>query len=132
MNENNTQSYGEPISSQEDGVNRKKDVFENTTEGQSWYIPEGIPAETPRSQNGTIFGVFSFVCALISVFFVPIVFGSIGVFLAISAIERKKKTLGIFGIVFSLVGMIAGLVLAMIFSLSNEEEFLSGFIQGIF
>lgn len=79
-----------------------------------------IPVE-PESQNpGRVEGIISLVCAGVSVFFFPLIFGITGIVLAAAARKKGSAKLGLAGIIISSVLMTVGVVLGVAMFLFEE------------
>jgi hypothetical protein len=83
-------------------------------DGKLYYEPVGIPAEETSEKNGKVAGIFSVICAVISLIFIPILFGTVGIFLGITAQRRGQKTLGTVGVVLSSVFMVIGIIFGVV------------------
>lgn len=71
---------------------------------------------TPKPNNTTLFTILGWICAAISLFFIPILFGIGGVvFGALLARNELTKTRGIvlivFSVIFAFIGVIVGAII---------------------
>ena len=68
---------------------------------------------------GKIFGILSIVFAGLSLLILPIIFGPLGIIMAVIALVKGEKKLGIIGLILSIVlsilGFVLGFVVAMMF-----------------
>lgn len=105
---------------------------ETSAMNQAVYEPVGIPAEIPNNKGGKVIGTLSIICAIISILFIPILFGPIGIFLGISAKKRGEGTLGLVGIILSSIFMVVGIILAIIVGVMQEKGLLPGALMFFF
>ncbi|MDQ1283870.1 MAG: hypothetical protein QG620_218 [Patescibacteria group bacterium] len=80
---------------------------------QTDYIAEGLPVETPGDNNGNPQGIVSVICAGISLVFIPLLFGVLGIIMGAIAKDRGARTLGLAGMVLSAIFMVIGLGLSL-------------------
>lgn len=78
------------------------------------YYVGTMPVESVSQHPGRMEGIISIICAVISILFFPVIFGPVGIILGIVAFRRGAKTIGIVGIILSLIFMIAGFVIGYI------------------
>ncbi|QQS61497.1 MAG: hypothetical protein IPN70_01005 [Candidatus Moraniibacteriota bacterium] len=97
-----------------------------------FFVAQGIPAEIPTRESGNIYGIFSLICAALSLLSFPILLGPIGIFLGSLARKRNKKTLGLIGMILSVIGMITGFIFGVVIANLQEKGLLSGSISAIF
>lgn len=109
----------------------KKYTSQDEKESESvGYVPEGIPAEAPEKSGGRSQGVVSIVCAGISLVFIPILFGVLGIVMGALSKDRGAKTLGLVGIILSAVFMVIGLGLSLY--LNFRENAAVGYMGHLF
>ncbi len=72
-------------------------------------VQNNAPAPSPDHKPGLTTGVWSIVCAVISLFFFPPLFGIIGIYLGYKSKKQGNATLGTVGIALSVVLMILGM-----------------------
>lgn len=75
---------------------------------QTGHEPHGAP--TPAT-TGNVLSIIAMVLGVISLIFLPIVFGVIGVILAIVAKTVRHERLAVPAIVVSAVGLVGGMIL---------------------
>jgi hypothetical protein len=80
---------------------------------QPYYVGT-MPAEPQPKVPGRMEGVIAIICACISILFIPILFGVIGIILGIKSKNKGQKTLGTVAIVLSAVFMGVGMVLGVL------------------
>lgn len=93
---------------------------------QQYYVPT-VPVEPVSVHPGRTAGIFSIICAVVSLLFFPPIFGLIGIFLGIKSLNNGAKSLGIVGIVLSAIFMIVGMILGIIV---NEALRTKGMMGG--
>lgn len=92
---------------------------------QAYYVPEGLPEGLPSDElhaeggKAKSRGISSIVCAVVSIGFLPPIFGIIGIILGLKAKKLGAHTLGNVGVALSVIFMILGMVLSYIY-LSDE------------
>lgn len=86
-----------------------RQTMESQNAKQAYYIPEGVPVGSSERDEGKTKGILSVVCAVISLFLFP--FGVVGIVTGLKARKMGANTLGIIGIVLSLLGIVIGLFL---------------------
>ncbi len=91
------------------------------TPPQGTYQPVGVPAVVV-SHPGLTQGIIGIVCAVISIVFLPPVFGLAGIILGVLAIRNGEKTIGMTAVVLAAIFMIVGMVLVF-YIVSNPELF---------
>ncbi len=77
---------------------------------QPYYVGT-MPAEPSVKNPGRTEGVIAIICAAISLLFIPILFGVIGILLAVKAKNKGQRALGLVGIILSAVFMVIGIIL---------------------
>ncbi|GGJ79834.1 hypothetical protein GCM10011583_09340 [Streptomyces camponoticapitis] len=82
--------------------------YGNQSTGQR---PQGTPQGTA---NGNVLSIIAMVLGVIAFIFLPIVFGAIGLVLAIIAKTVRHERLAVPAIVVSAVGMIGGMILGAV------------------
>src|SRR4051794_14944189 len=86
----------------------------DTPGGYSAGGPDGYGPDGPPPRRGAqIFSILAMVCGVLAILIVPIVFGPIGVILAVVA-QRRGEPLWKVGLGVALGGMILGFVLGAI------------------
>lgn len=87
---------------------------------QQYYTPP-IPVERSAKHPGRTEGIISIVCAVIALGFFPPIFGIAGIILG--ALSRKKggRTLGLIGVILSIVFMVAGFIIGAMVSIVGSD-----------
>jgi hypothetical protein len=75
------------------------------------YQPVGVAAVEPK-HPGMTQGICGIVCAVLSLLFLPPVFGIAGIVLGILALRKNQVALGITAIVLSAVFMVIGMIIS--------------------
>jgi hypothetical protein len=88
---------------------------------QLQYEPQGIPAEQPSQRGGKVYGIFSIICATISLLFIPILFGPVGIILGVASKNKGEKTLGLVGIILSAVFMVIGIIIGVLIVILRDK-----------
>lgn len=97
-------------------------------ESQAAYIPVAVPAERAPNRPGRVQGIIGIVSAVVSLLFVPPVFGMAGIILGVIALNKGEKTLGLIAVILSAIFMVIGIILGIVVNVMLEEG--SGFILG--
>ncbi|MFB8026583.1 hypothetical protein ACFQ6U_21130 [Streptomyces sp. NPDC056465] len=82
--------------------------YDNQQTGQH---PHGAPQ---RSASGNVLSIVAMVLGVISLIFLPIVFGVVGLVLAIVAKTVRHERLAVPAIVVSAVGLVGGMILGIL------------------
>ncbi len=98
------------------------------TDNQLYYEPVGIPAETSGAKGARVMGIFSIICAVISLLFIPILFGPIGIIIGVNARKKGEATLGMVGIILSAVFMVIGIILSITLYILKDKGIISSLI----
>ncbi len=78
------------------------------------------PGPARASSSARIMTIAAFVCAVIALFFIPIVFGLIAIILGVVAATRGDKPLGWYAAGAGAAGAIIGMILgAIVYSAAN-------------
>lgn len=83
------------------------------SQGQPYYVGT-MPVETPSKNPGNVEGIIAIICAVVSLLFLPPLFGLIGILLGVKSKQKGQKTLGTVAIVLSAVFMILGMILGVL------------------
>jgi len=90
------------------------------------YVPIAVPAQNP-AHVGRMYGYIGIFCAIISLLFIPILFGTTGIILGVVSKNKGEKTLGTIAIILSVVFMITGTILNLwLYSLNKGQGFILG------
>lgn len=73
-----------------------------------------------KTNKGRVYSIIGLICAIISLLFVPIVFGVAAIILGVVARKKGDNTFGlvviILGAVFMVIGMILGAAVSVLFN----------------
>lgn len=86
---------------------------------QAQYQPVGVPAPVAK-HPGMILGTVGLVCAAVSLFLLPPIFGIAGIILGILSMKRGERILGVVAIVLSTLFMIVGTLFGIYVSIHPE------------
>ncbi|MFF7178729.1 hypothetical protein [Streptomyces sp. NPDC008121] len=82
--------------------------------------PTGQPHDAPRpAASGNVLSIIAMVLGVVALLFLPIVFGVLGVVLAIIAKTVRHERLAVPALVVSAVGLIGGMVLGALVASMN-------------
>ncbi len=106
---------------------------------QAYYIPDGLPADLPGDElngeggNGKSKGITSIICAVVSLGFLPPIFGIAGIVYGLKARKMGTTTLGTIGIVLSILFMVVGMALSYRFLVIENAtgSVMGGFLGSI-
>ncbi len=82
------------------------------------YYEAMIPVEK-KGSKGMVEGIISVTCAVISLIFLPIIFGPVGIVLGVLARKKGQKTLGLVGIILSSIFLALGVIFMVLIILTK-------------
>lgn len=88
---------------------------------QATYEQAGVPAVEP-TDSGKTQGIIALISAILSLLFVPVLFGFIGIVLGILSYNKGQKTLGMTAIILSAIFLVIGILLG-IYVITHPELF---------
>jgi lipopolysaccharide export LptBFGC system permease protein LptF len=99
-------------------------------QNQSYYQPVSVPSE-PGKKAGTTEGVIAIISGVISLLFIPIVFGIAGITLGVVSYRKGSKTLGLVASILSAVFMIIGVILGILAQALLHNNAVRGLLWGV-
>ncbi|MEU3448799.1 hypothetical protein AB0H29_16480 [Streptomyces thermolilacinus] len=72
------------------------------------------PTGQQRTSTGNVFSIIAIVLGAVALLFLPIVFGAIGLVLAIIAMTVRRERLATVALVVSAVGLVGGMILGAV------------------
>lgn len=79
-----------------------------------------------KKNKGRVYSIVGFICAIISLLFLPIVFGSAAIILGVVARKKGDSSFGLVVIVLGVVLMVSGMVLGAVVNVLMNWNEISG------
>lgn len=95
---------------------------------QMAYVPVAVPPQNPAAHPGRSFVYMGIIFAVVSLLFIPPLFGVIGIILGIMAKNKGENSLGLTTIILAAIFMVIGMILSYWVNVAMKEG--QGFILG--